>query len=66
MLRPTYPLETKRLILRPYTADDLDGFHAIVRRADVNRYLYSEPRTRDEARRARAAGAQDRHRQRAR
>ena len=50
MLRPTYPLETQRLLLRPYTADDLDGFHALARREDVNRYLYSEPRTRDESR----------------
>lgn len=50
MLRPTYPLETERLILRPYTVGDLDGFHAIARRDDVNRYLYSEPRDRDEAR----------------
>jgi RimJ/RimL family protein N-acetyltransferase len=50
MLRPTYPLETERLILRPYTAGDLDSFHAILRRDDVSRYLYSEPRDRDEAR----------------
>ena len=50
MLRPTFPLETERLLLRPYTVDDLDSFHAIARREDVNRYLYSEPRDRDEAR----------------
>jgi RimJ/RimL family protein N-acetyltransferase len=51
MLRPMYPLETERLLLRPYTADDLDSFHALARREDVNRYLYTEPRDRDEARR---------------
>ncbi|MGH2379800.1 MAG: GNAT family N-acetyltransferase [Candidatus Limnocylindria bacterium] len=50
MLRPTYPLATERLLLRPYTPDDLDAFHAIVERADVNRYLYSEPRDRGQAR----------------
>jgi RimJ/RimL family protein N-acetyltransferase len=50
MLRPAYPLETERLFLRPYTIDDLDAFHAIVQRGDVNRYLYSEPRDRVQAR----------------
>lgn len=50
MLNPTYPIETDRLLLRPYAPADLDAFHAIVRRPDVNRYLYSEPRNRDEAR----------------
>jgi RimJ/RimL family protein N-acetyltransferase len=50
MLRPAYPLETERLLLRPYTVDDLDALHAIVQRADVNRFLYSEPRDRDQAR----------------
>lgn len=50
MLRPTFPLETERLLLRPYTGDDLDSFHAIARREDVHRYLYSEPSDRDEAR----------------
>lgn len=44
MLRPTFPLETERLLLRPYTGDDLDSFHAIARREDVHRYLYSEGR----------------------
>jgi RimJ/RimL family protein N-acetyltransferase len=52
MLRPTFPLETERLLLRPYSADDLESFHDLARREDVNRYLYSEPRDRDEAREA--------------
>jgi RimJ/RimL family protein N-acetyltransferase len=49
MLRPAYPLLTERLSLRPFTDDDLDAFHDIQRRADVVRFLYWEPRTRDEA-----------------
>ena len=49
MLRPTYPLLTERLLLRPFRDDDLDAFHAIQRRPDVVRYLYWEPRTRDES-----------------
>jgi len=50
MLRPTYPLLTNRLSLRPFRDDDLDGFHAIQSRPDVVRYLYWEPKSRDEAR----------------
>ena len=49
MLRPTYPLLTERLLLRPFRDDDLDAFHAIQRRPDVVRYLYWEPRSRDES-----------------
>lgn len=48
MLRPTYPIETERLLLRPFAPDDLDGMYAIQSRPDVARYLYWEPRTRDE------------------
>ena len=50
MLHPTYPLLTERLSLRPFRDDDLDAFHAIQRRADVVRFLYWEPRSRDETR----------------
>ena len=50
MLRPTYPLLTERLSLRPFRDDDLDAFHAIQSRPDVVRYLYWEPRSRDETR----------------
>ena len=49
MLHPTYPLLTDRLLLRPFRDDDLDAFHSIQRRPDVVRYLYWEPRTRDES-----------------
>ena len=50
MLHPTYPLLTERLSLRPFRDDDLDAFHAIQSRADAVRYLYWEPRSRDETR----------------
>jgi RimJ/RimL family protein N-acetyltransferase len=50
MLRPTYPLLTKRISLRPFRDDDLDALYAIQSRSDVVRYLYWEPRSRDETR----------------
>jgi RimJ/RimL family protein N-acetyltransferase len=37
MLQPTYPIATKRLLLRPYTLDDLDALHAIQSRPEVTR-----------------------------
>lgn len=49
MLHPTYPILADRLLLRPFRDDDLDAFHAIQRREDVVRYLYWEPRSRDES-----------------
>lgn len=49
MLRPAYPLLTERLRLRPFRDDDLDAFHAIQSRPDVVRYLYWEPRSREQA-----------------
>ena len=48
MLRPTYPITTSRLVLRPFAAGDLDDLHAYQSRPDVHRFLYSEPRARDE------------------
>jgi RimJ/RimL family protein N-acetyltransferase len=50
VLRPTYPLLTERLSLRPFREDDLDALYAIQSRPDVVRYLYWEPRSRDETR----------------
>jgi RimJ/RimL family protein N-acetyltransferase len=50
VLEPAYPLETERLLLRPFGAGDLDALFAIHSRPDVARYLYWEPRTRDEVR----------------
>ncbi|MEQ4723717.1 GNAT family N-acetyltransferase [Nonomuraea sp. B19D2] len=47
MLKPDYPITTDRLLLRPFTPDDLDALHAYESRPDVTRYLYWEPRDRD-------------------
>ncbi|HEY6058551.1 MAG TPA: GNAT family N-acetyltransferase, partial [Candidatus Limnocylindrales bacterium] len=49
MLRPTFPILTDRLALRPFRDDDLDDFHAIQSSPDIVQYLYWEPRSRDEA-----------------
>ena len=45
-----FPLETERLLLRPFTADDFEALLAIQSRADVARWLYWEPRGADEVR----------------
>lgn len=50
VLRPTYPIETPRLLLRPFTDDDVDALHAIQSRSDVTRYLYWGEQSRDEVR----------------
>ncbi|WP_436492267.1 GNAT family N-acetyltransferase [Actinokineospora sp. HUAS TT18] len=52
MPRPTLPIRTRRLVLRPYTMDDLDALHAIRSREDVTKYLYWEPQTREETEKA--------------
>jgi len=44
------PLETDRLVLRPFEPGDLDALFDIHSRADVARYLYWEPRTREQVR----------------
>lgn len=41
-------VRTQRLVLRPYTAEDLDDLLAIRSRPDVVRYLYWEVTTREE------------------
>jgi RimJ/RimL family protein N-acetyltransferase len=55
MPSPTLPILTERLLLRPFTADDLDALHAIQSRPDVTRYLYWGPRSREEVREGLAA-----------
>ena len=55
---PAFPIETERLLLRPYAPGDFDALLAIQSRADVNRFLYSEPR--GAGRGAGDPGAQDR------
>jgi RimJ/RimL family protein N-acetyltransferase len=47
-----YPLESERLLLRPFTADDFEALLAIQSRADVARWLYWAPRGEDEVRAA--------------
>ena len=49
MLRPDYPITTDRLLLRPFTPDDLDALNSFQSRADVARYLYWGPRSRAES-----------------
>jgi RimJ/RimL family protein N-acetyltransferase len=45
---PEYPIETSRLLLRPYTPEDMDAFYELRTRPDVTRYLYWEPASREE------------------
>jgi RimJ/RimL family protein N-acetyltransferase len=47
---PDWPLETERLVLRPYDEDDVDAFHAVRSQPEVVRYLYEEPLTFEQAR----------------
>ena len=48
MLRPSYPVLTKRLLLRPLQADDTEALYAYRRREDVCRFLLHEPQTREQ------------------
>ncbi|KUL35394.1 acetyltransferase [Streptomyces sp. NRRL F-4489] len=41
-------ITTERLVLRPFTPQDLDDLHDLHRRPDVTRYLLWDARTRDE------------------
>jgi RimJ/RimL family protein N-acetyltransferase len=50
VLQPAYPIETERLLLRPYTPGDFDAFYGMQSRPDVVRYLYWDVRTADEIR----------------
>jgi len=50
VLEPTYPLSTERLDLRPFQEDDLDFLYALQSDADLTRYLYYGPLSRDEVR----------------
>lgn len=52
MLRPSYPIETARLALRPFTRDDLDDLYAYHSRPEVARYLFWHARDRAQARKA--------------
>jgi RimJ/RimL family protein N-acetyltransferase len=47
-LHPHYPLETARLLLRPFTRGDVDAVFDYRRREDVARYLFDVPLSREE------------------
>ena len=49
VLHPDWPIETERLLLRPFEAGDLDAFHVIQSDESVARFLYNEPRTLQES-----------------
>ncbi|MFI5261248.1 MAG: GNAT family N-acetyltransferase [Candidatus Limnocylindrales bacterium] len=51
MLHPTFPIETGRLVLRPYVDGDAEALYGIQRRPDVTRYLYWQPRSKADVRR---------------
>jgi RimJ/RimL family protein N-acetyltransferase len=47
---PRWPLETERLLLRPFRPDDLEALFAIQANESVARWLYNDPRTLEETR----------------
>jgi hypothetical protein len=47
MLTPAYPIGSERLLLRPFTPDDIDDAFAYQSREDVCRYIPYPPRTRE-------------------
>ena len=50
MEKPEFPITTERLVLRPFTVDDLDAVHAWQSLPEVARFLYWSARTREESR----------------
>lgn len=49
-MSPDWPLETSRLILRPFVAEDLEAVHAMQSDEEVVRYLYGEAKSPHETR----------------
>jgi RimJ/RimL family protein N-acetyltransferase len=49
-VKPAYPVQTDRLLLRPFAATDFEALLAIQSRDDVTRHLYWDPRTAAEVR----------------
>jgi len=47
---PDWPVETARLILRPFVAEDFEAVHAMRSDPEVARYLYQEPLSEEETR----------------
>ena len=52
MFEVSAPIETERLVLRPFVMDDLDAVLPMQSDESVTRYLYWGPRTEEEARAA--------------
>jgi RimJ/RimL family protein N-acetyltransferase len=50
VLEPSYPLETERLLLRPFEPGDFDALFAMHSRADVAQWLPWDARTEDDVR----------------
>ena len=50
MFRPTAPIRTARLLLRPFSAADLDDVWSYQRLPEVTRHLRYEPRNREQSR----------------
>jgi RimJ/RimL family protein N-acetyltransferase len=48
LLRPSYPIRTERLLLRPLVPGDADAMLAYRGRLDVSRYVPFEPMSRDD------------------
>lgn len=49
-MQPDWPIETERLVLRPYEERDFDALHELYADEDVTRWLYYPPSTPDESR----------------
>ncbi|MEV0612025.1 GNAT family N-acetyltransferase [Nonomuraea sp. NPDC050404] len=52
MLRPDFPLETARLLLRPFTENDFDALYDLQSRPEVTRYLLFDTRDQGQVRQA--------------
>ncbi|MEV4759411.1 GNAT family N-acetyltransferase [Micromonospora sp. NPDC049559] len=52
MFRPTTPIVTSRLLLRPFTVDDVDDVWAYQRQPEVARFMAWEPRDRERSARS--------------
>lgn len=48
MIEMTEPIKTGRLVLRPFTTGDEEDMFAFESRSEVARYLFNEPRTRED------------------
>jgi RimJ/RimL family protein N-acetyltransferase len=49
-VQPDWPIETERLVLRPYEERDYDAMHELYSDPEVARWLYYGPSTPDESR----------------